>query len=64
MITMIYVGWSEIAWGLWATFAGTLFAWIVLKVATHLDFPVPDRWTAMIFAYLGTVFLIASIRVK
>ena len=44
--------------------AGVGFGVIVLKVATRLDFPLSDRWMMMGFAYLGTVFLIDSIRAK
>jgi hypothetical protein len=44
------------------TMAGVAFGWIALKLATSLDFPLYERWMVMSFAYLGTVFLIDSIR--
>jgi len=44
--------------------AGICFALIMLKFATRLDFPLWDRWLVMIFAYVGTVYLIDGIRAK
>jgi hypothetical protein len=37
---------------------------VALKFATRLDFPLSDRWVVMIFAYIGTVCLIDSVRTK
>jgi hypothetical protein len=44
--------------------AGVCFSWLALKMAEGFNFPLHDRWFAMVFGYVGTVAAIVAIRAK